>query len=257
MDYYLLTDLAATMGYHLAMSGAETFRVEDTVHRILGAYGIECEVFAIPNSISVSLEAANGKPLMVLRRIGFHGNDLEKLEKLNALSRRICAEKPAPDEAFRWLRETLDDCRTYRTGVYYIGNILAGMGFCIVFGGALRDCLWAGLIGLIIGLVSRFMDSREANPFFSTMLASCLMALPAYAAAGLGLLERPNAAIIGALMILVPGLLITNSMRARERSSSMPSRASAISASSALMALMILPSLVDSSTPRPSTRPCR
>lgn len=30
MDYYLLTDLAATMGYHLAMSGAETFRVEDT-----------------------------------------------------------------------------------------------------------------------------------------------------------------------------------------------------------------------------------
>ena len=184
MDYYLLTDLAATMGYHLAMSGAETFRVEDTVHRILGAYGIECEVFAIPNSISVSLEAANGKPLMVLRRIGFHGNDLEKLEKLNALSRRICAEKPAPDEAFRWLRETLGDCRTYRTGVYYLGNILAGMGFCIVFGGALRDCLWAGLIGLIIGLVSRFMDSREANPFFSTMLASCLMALPAYAAAG-------------------------------------------------------------------------
>lgn len=62
--------------------------MEDTVHRILGAYGIECEVFAIPNSTSVSLEAANGKPLRVLRRIGFHGNDLEKLEKLNALSRR-------------------------------------------------------------------------------------------------------------------------------------------------------------------------
>ena len=44
MDYYLLTDLAATMGYHLAMSGAETFRVEDTIHRILLAYGVECEV---------------------------------------------------------------------------------------------------------------------------------------------------------------------------------------------------------------------
>lgn len=213
MDYYLLTDLAATMGYHLAMSGAETFRVEDTVHRILRAYGIECEVFAIPNSISVSLEAANGKPLTVLRRIGFHGNDLEKLEKLNALSRRICAEKPEPDEAARWLQETLADCRTYRTGIYYLGNILAGGGFCLVFGGSLRDCLWAGLMGLIIGLVTRFMDSREANPFFSTMLASCLMALPAYIAAGLGILNPPNGAITGALMILVPGLLITNSMR--------------------------------------------
>ena len=213
MDYYLLTDLAATMGYHLAMSGAETFRVEDTIHRILLAYGVECEVFAIPNSVSVSLEAANGKPLMIMRRIGFHGNDLEKMEKLNALSRLICAKKPAVDEAMEWLHETLASCRTYSTGAFYLGNVLVGIGFCLVFGGALSDCLWAGLIGLIIGLVTRFMDRREANPFFSTILASCLMALPAYAAAGLGWLKSPDAAIIGALMLLVPGLLITNSMR--------------------------------------------
>ena len=213
MDYYLLTDLAATMGYHLAMSGAETFRVEDTIHRILLAYGVECEVFAIPNSVSVSLEAANGKPLMIMRRIGFHGNDLEKMEKLNALSRQICTKKPAVDEAMEWLHETLASCRTYSTGAFYLGNVLVGIGFCLVFGGALSDCLWAGLIGLIIGLVTHFMDRREANPFFSTILASCLMALPAYAAAGLGWLKSPDAAIIGALMLLVPGLLITNSMR--------------------------------------------
>ena len=213
MDYYLLTDLAATMGYHLAMSGAETFRVEDTIHRILRAYGVECEVFAIPNCVSVSLEAANGKPLMIMRRIGFHGNDLEKLEKLNALSRRICAEKPEVDEAAAWLQETLAACRGYTTGVAYLGHLLVGLGFCLVFGGTLRDCLWAGLMGLVIGVVTRFMDRREANPFFSTILASCLMALPAYAAAGMGWLDSPDAAIIGALMILVPGLPITNSMR--------------------------------------------
>ncbi len=213
MDYYLLTDLAATMGYHLAMSGAETFRVEDTIHRILLAYGVECEVFAIPNSVSVSLEAANGKPLMIMRRIGFHGNDLEKVEQLNALSRRICAEKPSVDEAMTWLRETLTQCRSYSTPLYYLGNILVGIGFCLVFGGMLRDCLCAGLIGLIIGLVTRYMDKREANPFFSTILASCLMAIPAYLAAGLGWICCPDAAIIGALMLLVPGLLITNSMR--------------------------------------------
>lgn len=213
MDYYLLTDLAATMGYHLAMSGAETFRVEDTIHRILRAYGVECEVFAIPNCVSLSLEAANGKPLMIMRRIGFHGNDLEKLEKLNELSRHICEEQPEVDEAMAWLHQTLAACRTYRTGVFYLGNVLVGLGFSLVFGGTLRDCLWAGVMGLIIGLVTRFMDRQEANPFFSTILASCLMALPAYAAAGLGWLNNPDAAIIGALMILVPGLLITNSMR--------------------------------------------
>ena len=68
-------------------------------------------------------------------------------------------------------------------------------------------------MGLIIGLITRFMDKQEANPFFSTLLAACCMALPAYIAAGLGLMNSPDAAIIGALMILVPGLPITNSMR--------------------------------------------
>ena len=213
MDYYLLTDLAATMGYHLAMSGAETFRVEDTIHRILRAYGVECEAFAIPNCVSVSLEAANGKPLMIMKRIGFHGNDLEALEKLNALSRRICAERPDVDEAMAWLEETMQACRSYSTGVFYLGSVLVGLGFCLVFGGTLLDCLWAGAMGLIIGLITRFMDKQEANPFFSTLLAACCMALPAYIAAGLGLMDSPDAAIIGALMILVPGLPITNSMR--------------------------------------------
>ena len=213
MDYYLLTDVAATMGYHLAMSGAETFRVEDTIHRILRAYGVECEVFAIPNCVSVSLEAANGKPLMIMKRIGFHGNDLEALEKLNALSRRICAERPDVDEAMTWLEETMKACRSYGTGVFYLGSVLVGLGFCLVFGGTLLDCLWAGAMGLIIGLITRFMDKQEANPFFSTLLAACCMALPAYIAAGLGLMNSPDAAIIGALMILVPGLPITNSMR--------------------------------------------
>ena len=213
MDYYLLADFAAQIGYRLAMAGAETFRVEDTIRRVLHAYGLECEVFAIPNSLTVSFEAANGKPLTILKRIGYHGNDLEALEQLNALSRRICLEKPEVETAVLWLKETVARCRVYRLSVSLLGSFLGGAGFCLVFGGTLRDCLWAGMMGLIIGCVNRFMDRLEANPFFSTILASFLMALPAYLAAGFGWLDNPDAAIIGALMILVPGLLITNSMR--------------------------------------------
>lgn len=213
MDYYLLADFAAQIGYRLAMAGAETFRVEDTIRRVLHAYGLECEVFAIPNSLTVSFEAANGKPLTILKRIGYHGNDLEALEQLNALSRRICREKPDVETAVLWMKKTVARCRVYRLSVSLLGSFLGGAGFCLVFGGTLRDCLWAGMMGLIIGCVNRFMDRLEANPFFSTITASFLMALPAYLAAGFGWLDNPDAAIIGALMILVPGLLITNSMR--------------------------------------------
>ena len=90
---------------------------------------------------------------------------------------------------------------------------MAAAGFCCVFGGTVRDWLWAGLSGLIIGFVTRCMDRLEVNPFFSTIAASFLMALPAYLAAGLGWLDCVAVVIIGALMLLVPGLLITNSMR--------------------------------------------
>ena len=213
MDYYLLTDLTARIAYHLALSGAETFRIEETMRRIIGAYGIECQAFAIPNCVMVSLEAANGKPLMVMKRVGFHGNNLEAVEKLNALSRRICAETPPPEVAAQWLKETLAERRTYSVAAYYLGNFLGAAGFCPVFGGTMRDSLWAGLMGLIIGFVTRQMDRWETNPFFSTITAAFAMAVPAYLAAGFHLIDYVDAVIIGSLMILVPGLLITNSMR--------------------------------------------
>ena len=213
MDYYLLTDLAAQVGHGLAISGAETFRVEDTIRRILLAYGIECEVFAIPNCLTISFEAANGKPLTIMKRIGFHGNDLDAVEQFNALSRRICRETPEVEVAVQWLEETQAACRKYSLPAYYLGHYLGAFGYCFVFGGTLRDSLWAGLLGLIIGLVNGFLNRLEVNPFFRTIAASFFMAAPAYLVASLGWMDSVDSSIIGALMILVPGLLITNSMR--------------------------------------------
>ena len=105
MDYYLLVDMATELGYELAMCGAETFRVEDSIHRVLATYGIESEAFAITNCLTVSIEAQNGKPLTRMKRIGYHGNNMEGVERFNALSRRICAEKPDPQTAMEWLKD--------------------------------------------------------------------------------------------------------------------------------------------------------
>ena len=213
MDYYLLADMTVQIGYELAIAGAETYRVEETMRRVIAAYGTEGQAFAIPNCVAVSFVAQNTKPLTIMKRVGYHGNDLERIEKLNALSRRICAEVPELAEAQRWLKETVAGVRSYATGIYYLGNFIAAAGFCCVFGGTVRDWLWAGLSGLIIGFVTRWLDRLEVNQFFSTIAASFLMALPAYIAAGLGWLDCVAVVIIGALMLLVPGLLITNSMR--------------------------------------------
>ena len=75
MDYNALLDLALNLGYELAMSGAETFRVEESINRVLAAYHISSDVFAIPNYLIVSIHTPDGQSLTRMRRIGHHGND--------------------------------------------------------------------------------------------------------------------------------------------------------------------------------------
>ena len=43
MDYGALLDLATDLGYELAMAGAETFRIEESIQRVMAAYGMEAE----------------------------------------------------------------------------------------------------------------------------------------------------------------------------------------------------------------------
>ena len=81
MDYNALLEVATNLGYELAMAGAETFRVEESIKRCLNAYGIDCEVFAIPNYLVVSITTQDGQPITRMRRIGHHGNNLDAVEK--------------------------------------------------------------------------------------------------------------------------------------------------------------------------------
>lgn len=213
MDYNTLLELATDMGYRLAMNGAETFRIEECVRRILAAYQIESEVFAIPNCLTVSIETPDGKPMTRMRRIGFHGNDLDSVERYSNLSRRICAETPEPSEAKAWMLETDATNRTYKLPILLIGNFLGALGFSIVFGGSLMDGICGGISGTLIGIINYYLGKRKVNPFFSTIASAFVMAWASYAMSAAGIADNADTVTIGALMILVPGLVFTNAMR--------------------------------------------
>jgi len=213
MDYNVLLDLATDLGYELAMSGAETFRVEESISRVLAAYGMEAEVFAIPNYLIVSIIAGDGHPITRMRRIGYHGNDLDSVERFSGLSRALCNRTPEPAEGLSWLEQVRAQRTKYPTPVQYLGDFLGAGGFALFFGGSWIDGLCAGICGILVGLINHFTARLKTNQFFSTIAASFLMALLAYAMGALGLALRPDAVTIGALMILVPGLLFTNAMR--------------------------------------------
>lgn len=213
MDDITLIDLASDLGYELAMSGAETFRVEESVSRLLCAYGLNAEVFAIPNYLIVTVLTKKGLPITRMRRIGSHGNDFDSLERLSALSRRFCQYRPAPQDAQQQLADTLASRRSFSPPMMGVGNFLGAFGFCLFFGGSFVDALCAGVCGLLVGLVTHMLSSRRVSQFFTTIAASFFMALLAYGLGAAKVCQSPDAATIGALMILVPGLLFTNAMR--------------------------------------------
>lgn len=213
MDYSILLDLSAELGYRLAMSGAETFRIEESITRILAAYGISCEVFAIPNCLHVSIEKPDGTPMTRMRRIGPHGNNLDAVEKYNNLSRLICSTTPEPSQIQELLDATGRSCRQYPFLLYLVGHFLGPSGFAILFGGTLLDAFWAGFCGILIGLVNHLLNKKNVNTFFTTIATAFIMAITAYGASALGATHNTDSVIIGAIMLLVPGLLFTNAMR--------------------------------------------
>lgn len=213
MEYSTLIELCISLAYRLAMCGAETYRIEDSVNRITSTYGIHAETFAIPNCIHISIEAEDGTTLTRMCRVGSHDNDLDSVELYTALSRRICAQRPDPKIALDWMYETDRSKRSYSLPVYLLGNFLGGCGFSIVFGGSLLDSLLGGLCSVVIGFLDRCLGRLKVNPFFRIIACAFFMALLAYACTAANITNHVDSVIIGALMILVPGLLFTNAMR--------------------------------------------
>lgn len=213
MEHIILLDLATDLGYELAMCGAETFRVEESINRVLAAYGLEAEAFAIPNYLIVSIQSRDGTPVTRMRRIGHHGNDLDSVELYSSLSRAICSERPEPEEAVRWLDEVRRRRRHFSGLGGLAGDFLGAAGFGLFFGGGWVDGLCAGACGMLVGFVNKTLDDMKANPFFRTIASAFLMALFAYFLGSVGIVRNSDAVTIGALMLLVPGLLFTNAMR--------------------------------------------
>lgn len=214
MDYDELLNFATELGYRLQVSGAEIYRVEESVQRVLSAYGAPTgEVFAIPNCLTVSVTDPEGRPLTRIRRVGLHGTDIYRLEALNDLSRKTCAQVPPLWEAAAHLATICADRTAYSVPTQLFAYFLGTSSFALFFGGSGWDALCGGLCGLVIGVSLAFMDKLRTNLFFKTFVSGCLSALSALALTGVGLGGSSDIIIIGALMALVPGIAFTNAMR--------------------------------------------
>ena len=133
LDYNKLLDMVSEMGYRLMKSGAEIYRVEESIQRLLQAYGApRGEVFAIPNCLMVSLTSPDGRPVTQIRRMPTHGTDIYLLEKYNGLCRRLCRETPAFEEALEQMEAITRTHRVYSLPTQLAAHFL-GCGMFSLF----------------------------------------------------------------------------------------------------------------------------
>ncbi len=214
MDYYQLLNVGVDLGRLLMTSGAEIYRVEESVNRLLTAYGLEPQVFSIPNCLIVSINTPDGNPVTRMCRIPAHGTDMELLERCNALCRRLCRETPPIEEAQQLVDELDKHYKRFSARAVLLGYIAAPAFFALFFGGGIRDSLCAAIAGLAVGFCllfgHRFIGS---NIFFRTVICSAVASLMAMLLVHAGLGQNLDAITIGTLMVLVPGMALTNAMR--------------------------------------------
>lgn len=213
IDSELLLDCALDIGEQMVICGAEISRVEDTIERICRAYGAQrVDVFTITSCIITTVKFENGRPITQTRRIHASCNDLTKLDKLNALSRYICETKPDCDKIRREFKR-LSASKAYPIMGQYANFALISASFSVFFGGSWQDALVSGVIGIILKWLTLLCSHYDINNVLSNVVCSMVGGYIAVLALRMGLGDSFDKIAIGNIMLLIPGIQLTNSLR--------------------------------------------
>lgn len=212
MDLNKLLQVSTLAGKIMLESGAETYRVEETIVRICRSFGADnADSFVIPTGIIVSITHDNEISTLV-RRITSRGVDLNKIDKINNLSRKIQSSTMNIDDFNNELLNISNGDR-YSPLITLIASAISAGCFAILFGGTFKDFIAATLIGIFINIVSIICQKLNVNVFFNNSLCGALCAFLAIILIKLNIGANLDKIIIGAIMLLVPGLTITNAIR--------------------------------------------
>ncbi len=205
--------LALDVGKSMVRCGAEINRVEETVLRICHAYGIrKTEVFSVISMIHATVTDGEGIAHTQMRRIYTRGVNFRRLENLNALSRKICATTPDIHQIRKELETICIENK--RFDIFgCLGYVVAAMAFTVFFGGGLLDSLASAPIAVVLYLINLYVKVSGVNKLFFTALSSAIAGFAAITFVHFGFGHDANMIMIGDIMLLIPGLMLINSVR--------------------------------------------
>lgn len=213
MDYNRIVQLILDVGEEMLKSGAENFRLEDSLYRMCKSYGFKrYDVYAIPSNLQITVETQEGEMITQIRQIESTDIDFDRLDYLNNLSRYVCANRPDVEE-FRAKYEEVMNRKEQHPAVKYFAGIMGGAGFAVFFGCNFVDAIVAAVVSLMIVIVGGWLGKRENNVLIYNLILAFLSEIIILAAIRLGIGSHPDRIMIGIVMLLISGLGVTNGIR--------------------------------------------
>ncbi|TCK98556.1 uncharacterized membrane protein YjjP (DUF1212 family) [Natranaerovirga hydrolytica] len=214
MNHKLLFKTALLAGEIMLRNGAETYRVEDTINRLLSMSNYKVvESFVTPTGIFATLDDPSIDMITVVKRVNNRTIRLDKVAVVNDVSRKFCSNALTLDDAYESLLE-IASRPPYSPMVLTLAIALAAGFFSLVFGGSISDFFVAILNGLSVSLLQIYLRQKDVSRFFVDLIASTSIALITVCFTILiPIGNNMDIIIIGSIMPLVPGVAITNAVR--------------------------------------------
>ncbi|MDF2841452.1 MAG: threonine/serine exporter family protein [Clostridia bacterium] len=214
MEVREVLNIALLSGEILLTSGSEIYRVEDTIDRICSAYHIECESFVTPSGIFVTGWPVNNtnKSVSLIKRIRNRSINLHNIELINTFSRNLQSAIMPYDEALKVLKSIkIAPYFSFINRLFAAG--LTSFAYAVLFKGTFIDSIIAAAISMFIYFILEKMKKADFSPYFNNFLCSLTAGLLSLMAGKLIGSLNVDSIIVGSIMILVPGLAITNGIR--------------------------------------------
>lgn len=210
---YDIMKVCLLAGKIMLQSGGETYRVEDTMMRIAASFGIEkSHSYVTPTGIIFSVEAEEPTRTKLIR-ISERSTDLKKVAAVNSISRSISSGEVTLNEALDQLKEVDSLNLTFPFMVQVAAASSASGCFMIMFNGGWNDFIPAMIAGGFGYFSFVYFHRFVPIKFFSEFLASFIIGLFSFVFVKIGVGHQLDKIIIGSVMTLVPGLLLTNAIR--------------------------------------------
>ncbi len=212
MDAQLLMKTAALAGELMLCSGAETYRVEDTMHHILKtADNLEmAEVLVIMTGITATIKQKDENVISIVKRVNSRSTNMSCIMEVNDISRRYCGEEITLEEAYKelsGLKKNIYSRLENRLGVLGIC-----VGFAIFFGGGIREILVTLLVGLVLTGCMTIGEKMQFHAFLQDVFGAFGIAVSSLLFSNLVKVNL-DTVIISSIMPMVPGVAITNAVR--------------------------------------------